>query len=50
MLEMTKAVIGNKWWVHFKAAIWSFAADYIKRLNQDRLAEQTVQGSRVERP
>lgn len=40
---------GNKWWLHIKATIRSFVADYSKRINRDILAEQTAQESRVGR-
>ena len=39
-LELTGAIMGNRWWGNLKDSIRSFAADYSKRLKLDMVAEQ----------
>lgn len=46
--ELTGSVLGNRWWGHLKSVIRSFAADYSRRLNRDRLTAQTAAESRLE--
>ena len=39
---MTEAIIGNKWWGTLKDRIKSFVANYSRRLNLDKIAEQSL--------
>ena len=38
--ELTRAIIGNRWWGNLKDSIRSFSADYSRRLKLDMVAEQ----------
>ena len=39
-LELTGAIMGNRWWANLKDSIRSFAADFSRRLKSDMVAEQ----------
>ena len=47
--ELTGAITGNRWWDKLKCKIRSFAADYSRRLNLARLAEQRTLDARLDR-
>ena len=47
--ELLGAIIGNSWWGKLKDSIRSFAADYSRRLKLDKVAEQRVVESKLDR-